>query len=491
MKDRLVRIFYGLFSVCFALVVLSVIFRSSVTKPLWFILGAAACLIAFALIYRLIGKYENVLDRHYSKILITFALVMFIVEVIAGIMLRFTPAWDIGAIHNGAAEWVETGTFEGYYKYFYGCPNNIGPMAFLYVFFKAASLFGITDYYVVSVVITSIMCVLSMVLVSLICRRLADIKIAVLALAVLAVSAQYWFLGGAVYTDTMSMMFPVLIFWLYLKSKEQTGKRKICTYFLMGISAAVGSLNKFTVIIMVIAVTIDMCFNYKPKEILKAAACIVGTIVVIMVSFNGYMYSKHLNDRDMKEAGHRPYTHWVMMGLRGDGRYNPEDFSFTDTTPPEERTERVNEEVIRRIREHGVSGIFSLLVKKSAIDFGDGTYGSADFYWLPPHNETKLHDWVLEDGKNYKKYSSYVSMVQLSLMLLMLFGAIMFVFNKNENRNKLFPLYLAVFGVWIFLMCWETHRRYFVNFAPVIITCGIIGMNNVMNVLNNKMIKKR
>ena len=61
---------------------------------------------------------------------------------------------------------------------------------------------------------------------------------------------QFYFLGGAVYTDMLSVMFPVLFFYLYLNSKEQSGKRKIITYILMGLTITIGSLNKFTVIIM-------------------------------------------------------------------------------------------------------------------------------------------------------------------------------------------------------------------------------------------------
>ena len=43
---------------------------------------------------------------------------MFIIEIVLGIALRYDPLWDVGAIHKGAIEWVETGTFENYYEYF-------------------------------------------------------------------------------------------------------------------------------------------------------------------------------------------------------------------------------------------------------------------------------------------------------------------------------------------------------------------------------------
>lgn len=472
MKDNVVHTFYGLFSVCFTFVILNVIIRAEYFKASAVIPVAALCLALLFAVYKLLGRYEGSLDKHYNKILIAFAVIMFIAEVAAGITLRYTPAWDIGAIHNGAIEWVRTGTFEGYYKYFYECPNNIGPMAFLFVFFKIANLFGITDYFAVSVVITSAMLVLSMVLVSLICRRLSDTKSAVLALILFAVSVQYYFMGGAVYTDALSMLFPVLIFWLYLKSKEAQGRKKIYIYLLMGLAAAVGSLNKFTVMIMIIAIVIDMCLNYNVKEILKAAVCFAGVIALVMLSFNSYMYSKHLNDSAMREACHRPYTHWVMMGLKGDGRYNGSDFTLTDSANPQERDAIVKAETIHRLKALGASGMIELAGKKSAFDFGDGTYGIADFFHLSPKNNTKLHDWVLEDGKHYTGYGIYVSAIQLAVLIIMLAGAF-------AAKDKLLPLYLSFFGVWLFLMCWETNRRYFSNFAPVMFTMAVLGVDTV------------
>lgn len=481
MKDNVVRTFYGLFSVCFTFVILNVIIRSEYFKASAVIPAAALCLALLFAMYRLLGRYEGALDRHYNKILIVFAAVMFAAEAAAGIALRYTPAWDIGAIHNGAIEWVQTGTFEGYYQYFYECSNNIGPMAFLFVFFKIASLFGITDYFAVSVVITSAMLVLSMVLVSLICRRLADTKSAVLALVLFAVSIQYYFMGGAVYTDALSMLFPVLIFWLYLKSKDTQGRKKIYIYLFMGLAAAVGSLNKFTVMIMMIAIIIDMCLNYKIKEILKAAVCFGGVIALVMLSFNGYMYSKHLNDSAMREECHRPYTHWVMMGLKGDGKYNGGDFTFTDSAEPQKRDATVKAEAARRLRTLGISGAIELIGKKSAFNYGDGTYGIADFFHLSPHNDTKLHNWVLEDGKYYTGYGTYVSALQLAMLIVMLAGALAAVFNKNRDKERL-SLYLSFFGVWLFLMCWETNRRYFSNFAPVMFAMAVLGVNTVAKI---------
>ena len=61
---------------------------------------------------------------------------MFIIEIVLGIALRYDPLWDVGAIHKGAIEWVETGTFENYYEYFYRFPNNLAARHFCICFSK-------------------------------------------------------------------------------------------------------------------------------------------------------------------------------------------------------------------------------------------------------------------------------------------------------------------------------------------------------------------
>ena len=303
---------------------------------------------------------------------------------------------------------------------------------------------------------------------SLICKRKGNITKAVFILILFAISPQFWFIGGSVYTDSLSMLFPVLVFWLYLRSKEQSGKKKLITYLLMALAAAIGSLIKITVIIGMIAVLIDMCFFDKPRNLLMAAACASVITAVVMAGFNGYIYSRHLN-KDTRDKMMRPYIHWVMMGLHGDGRYNANDYKFTDKFKNvEEKTEKDLEETVKRINKLGVPGLYKLICTKSAIDFGDGTYGISDFLNIRPAYKTGVHDLVLYEGKNYKIYSTYATALHIVLMLGMVLGVILMLIKKTYMDKKLLVPYLALMGIWLFLMCWETNRRYFSNFAPMI-----------------------
>lgn len=482
MKKKIIWLFYLLFAICFTFTAINIILHNTYYKALHLICVTTICLVGLTIIYKNLSKNEKFIEKNYNKILISFGIGMFIIEIVLGIALRYDPLWDVGAIHKGAIEWVETGTFENYYEYFYRFPNNLAAMAFLHLFFKIASIFGIKDYFAVSVVINSIMVSCTTVIVSLICKKIADVKHAVFALVLFGFSVQFYFLGGAVYTDMLSVMFPVLFFYLYLNSKEQSGKRKIITYILMGLTITIGSLNKFTVIIIAIAVGIDLLINRKFKEFTKILVSVVSIMMIFNVTFNLYMYSSHL-DRQTAKGENTPYNHWVMMGLKGDGVYNPEDYEFTRKYDYDEnRNSKINKEIFDRIKKLGFCGVFDLAMTKSTADFGNGTYGAEDFYNCNPQTNTKLHDWILPEGKNYKKYATYATSMHIAILILMLTAAWGFVCSDDEKRKKMFSLYLTIFGVYLFLLCCETNRRYFSNFAPVIFICGTLGIDKFIEV---------
>lgn len=72
------------------------------------------------------------------------------------------------------------------------------------------------------------------------------------------------------------------------------------------------------------------------------------------------------------------------MGLRGDGLYNPQDYEFTWSLPAEGRNAALLAEVKSWIRGKGAVGMLEHILRKAALDFGDGTYGVDVFLKIPP-----------------------------------------------------------------------------------------------------------
>ena len=70
-----------------------------------------------------------------------------------------------------------------------------------------------------------------------------------------------------------------------------------------------------------------------------------------------------------------PWQHWVMMGLSGDGGYNDADYKLTLAGEDySARVEIAQDEIVRRVREMGLTGLAAHGADKLSYIFGDGLY---------------------------------------------------------------------------------------------------------------------
>lgn len=111
---------------------------------IWLGVGSFAAFVVFVS-YKGIGK-EEFFDQIYYYCLIAFLIGGGIFQITQINELRFTPSFDLDAIYGGAIQWVETGSFSGYYDYFDWFPNNLGGLCLFYFVFKIGRFFG-TDYF--------------------------------------------------------------------------------------------------------------------------------------------------------------------------------------------------------------------------------------------------------------------------------------------------------------------------------------------------------
>lgn len=121
------------------------------------VLMTAAAVVGAGAVYFLCKRRERALERYYAQILCAVLAFFAVVQIVAGLALRFTPAWDLDAIYSGAIQWAESGSFAKYEEYYQYFPNNLGGMTLLYLFFRPAHLLGVTDYFAVAVVLNTVL----------------------------------------------------------------------------------------------------------------------------------------------------------------------------------------------------------------------------------------------------------------------------------------------------------------------------------------------
>lgn len=431
-------------------------------------------------VYILLSRFTCFLEKHYIKIVVVFLGIMLILQIIFGYFLEITPNWDFANIYQGAISWAETGTFPNPAEYFYLFPNNLGGMSLLAIVFKIATIFGIHNYSMVAMVTNAILNILMMLLCFCICKKLVSIKTGIFVLYIFMVSLPSY-LGAAVfYTDVLTMVFPVLFYFLYLKLRDtEKWKWRILYLVFMGLTAWIGMTIKFTVIIIAIAIMIELLLRFEFKQLFLGIAVIAAVYVTCNFCFYNMIYSNHL-DQEICEQKKVPPTHWIMMGLQGEADYNAEDVAFsTGFSSTEERDSAIAARIKQRISDYGVSGLIDLATRKAVKCFSDGTYELTAFFYHGMTKQTILNDYVTSAGANYEQYQELCSGIFLGFLLIMILGGFsnIYIYKKDNYASpaRITPL-LSVFGLLLFLLMWEAHALYITNYIPMIYICAAVSM---------------
>lgn len=440
--------------------------------------------IAASLEILFLGKYaarhfKDFLDKKFRVLLAVYLLVLFGIQIFLGNVIRYMPMWDLGAVYHGAVSWVEHGNVDSYAEYFYYFPHNLGlTVLFKYYFSLIHGIFGSgADYYVAALVLGSVVVSVFRFSVVGICKKLFGTTYAVVAMILMLVCIPLYFASAVFYTDVMSMAAPALFYLCYLCSKEaQNVKKRIGWYLLMALIAAVGMEIKFTVVILLIAVIIEMLLQKHWKQCLLMLGVHIIVISAAFSCVDHIVYSEILDEKQA-EAMNTPYLHWVMMGAQGNGSYNGADYELTRSyTDRKEQQKALLTEIKKRYKSMGFSGVLKLWEDKTLKCFGDGSFGLSDFLDDEPQKKTALHDWVLYSGKNFSKYQAFCLGVFLMILFLMICGALGSFCRNAASSVDMTALWLTFFGIWLFLMFWETSSRYFTNHLSAMLVAAVYGL---------------
>lgn len=394
-----------------------------------------------------------------------------------GLSMRYVPAWDLDAIYGGAIEWVETSTFSSYTEYFQYFPNNLGGLLFYAALFKPVQLLGGTDYFAAAVVANSVLITGTAALTVWIASKWYGASGALWALAAIGLYAPVYFMGAVFYTDTLSMIFPVAVLALNLRMSEARGAQKYLWAAAMGAVLAAGMRIKFTVLIAFVAVAIDAALHFRRRTLLPLAAALA--IAVGSYAAVGWIFYPAYLDPAAAAEMNTPIIHWIMMGLRGSGGYNPEDYAFTRSfTDPAMRDAAIWAEIRHRVRTLGGCGMAKLWGSKWAVCFGDGTFVLDSFLDDTPLTRSWAHEFVMRDGRFFPLYNRIAQAVWDALLVLS-GGAALRSAVRERGAFPAAPAILAIVGIALFALMWESSSRLVLNFWPVTVLAASGALNRV------------
>lgn len=494
MSDKLSRVFHGCYLFVFFIVFLCVIAWQDHVPALLVIVTGVLVLMVFA-VRRL--RLVTVSDRQLFMITAAVLGIMAVLLAVVGWLMIPLMRTDFGTVYYSAMEIIESGHVNDapsiYNKittitnmtnneYFVVYPNNLPILFLLTSFYKVVCAFGVSmesDMGIYMGVLLNMAFILfSVGLGSRVARRIWGNKAALVYLLFSALFVPYYINVSRFYTDTLTLPFPLLAIYLYMRIRDMDGiKRRLPWLIGLGLCLGVGFLLKGSCIIVGVALLIHSLMSTFGRRTFAGIAVVALCFGILYQSWNVYVRNCSWVDMSREEELTFPAAHWVMMALSGNGGFHQDAFDYTASFGTKAEKQAAD---IRLAREKieamgGIGGFLSFELQKIAGTWGDAKFAQqVHLNWI--EKDTIMQEFVEKDGKYHTAFYIYTTSFILVVYTLFLVSIANGIFRKN-GIETLFNI--CIFGVLLFFAFWETKSRYLINFTPVFFLCAIDGLRRL------------
>lgn len=378
--------------------------------------------------------------------------------------------WDFTVVAGAAMDAVTGGVQGG--EYFRMWPNNIPLFLLLVGVMKPFAALGVQNLAAVGIGLNILAIDASILLVYLCLKKLTHSRAAgFCGLFLCFVTLPLLSYVPIYYTDTLTLPFPVLGFYLWLCAKERlaAGQARVALGCAVGLAAALalGTMLKLTVAFMLVAIGIDALLTLR----LRSSAALIGALLAAFCAVYFPLNAAAGHSSLLVEGtddDYIPSLHWVMMGLSGNGNYNDDDYQLTLSVPGEERDAFVRAEIARRLEALGWTGTLAHLREKCAFVWGEGTYYSAIKLDRDRAHASPLDRYLLHNGTDFAVSAYWCQgLFLLNLVCAAALGALLL--RGHAGARRLLPCAVSLFGLFAFLCVWEARSRYLFNYLPVLL----------------------
>lgn len=457
-------------------------------RNLIIIIGIA---IYIAIIFGVYKAIVKVNFKHKKIIVGSIFAIITVIQIICAMNFQSRPVWDFPVIQEFARDFNREYLWG--YEYIAQYPNNLFLYGIFKVMYKLANLIGFYNYDLIGTMFNMFCIDLAAVFTFLTVKKAFNsYNKGIFALIIFTTISPIFIYTCIYYTDTLSMFFAPLMIYVFLFIKnEENIKKNIAFSLLLGAITVIGMMLKMTVIIVLIAIIIRLIFSSTNAmhKIITIFSIIV--IMICMLLCKSFVTKKLYERYDINKEEQIPYTHWVMMGLKGNGGYNEEDFQYTKSfKTKEEKTTANIAEIQNRISNIVETKNFKFIMNKFLYVWGDGTYFCLNKV-VYKFGDTKTALIHFQDSWKVKTYLNLAQIRHISMLLLILISYFIFIKRKNGDNKKDVEIIskLIIMGMVTFFMIWEARSRYLVNFIPILIICEIYGIDNIINKFELRKIK--
>ena len=432
--------------------------------------------------------------KNSGKLIIAATVIFLIFQIFVSWSSYFLTGWDVKVLINSAYK-IANG-IPGLLKdsYFSRYPNNMF-IEFLFVMiFRFAKLVGVTSLSHGVFFIIILQCILSSLSGYLIFQTLKNItgRFSLSWLGwgfyVLLIGTSPWVMIP--YSDSMCLIFPILIIWLWSTIKNTEKHILIKWIFIAAFTFLGYKIKPQTVIVFIAIVIIEFLhtsfskFNW--KHFLKAMVSMMATVIVIHFVISGLTSTLPFQvDKNLSFG----MSHFLMLGLneKSEGRFSADDVRLSLSCPTtKERTKTNLAEAGRRIKNLGIAGTLRLAAVKTCSNYGNGVFGwsqeGGQYFYKTTFKDTTflsplLKDTLYMNGRSYRIFAVTKQILWFGILILSLFS----LTNKDrESHKKLLCVALSIIGITIFELIFEARARYLYSYTPLYVVLAMAGWQNLI-----------
>lgn len=483
-RKQLRRVFYLLFVLLIGNLMVQTVFHNPYFSFTTF--GALSAALLWGLVLGglavLLRRWEPMLVKHRNRLL---GLALLLTGITQFIFYRFAACWpvrDLEYIHNAAYEYAVTGQIVGLSQdYLYKFPNNLPVVGLLQLVWRIVyRIFGegFTQWHAVAILMNAAAILVAYLFLFLAAEQLLGTRWGFWCWLVLYGCLPLQFLVTYYYTDTLTLPFaPMALYaWLRLR-QEQRPHRKVCFAVLGGLALGVGGTLKATVLILLIALLIDGLLQWDWRSMAGILLTTVCSLALCSLAVHHFAYGNgRVLDPAVAPDRATPYTNWIAMGMMGDGSYTPDTNMAVWQKETKAEKEAFSREILRQRYEEqfGSFGKYLLFLNRKGVrSFGCGDLETPQTVGVHFRKEGGLAEkLVYEKGAWHTVYEYIAQGWHLAVFGAMLLAAGLSI--RAGDKKAFVPL-LAVFGLYLFLLIWESSQRYLTNWLALFVLAAACG----------------
>ena len=445
--------------------------------------GVMMCVMAaaFGILAFVAAKAKEISEKAF-KIAVLLMLCIFYIAVTAfGIVTMTAPVSDLEVLVRVADHWLKNGNIVDYSYYFTICKNTLGNGIFIYLMFIPLHMLSIDIRSDMAecwgIAVNCLMLLLAMYCLYRIAARVVKNRnFLLLFLFTCCCYIPFYLWAHRYYSDTLSLPFLPLGVLLYIKARENIGKKKILYALLCGVSLWLGYFIRGGIVIVLVAVVIFSAFCDK-KDFIKTGLCVLIAFAVTMFGWNTYVNNNSWIDYSNKARDDFPLTMWLMYGAHGEGNYSDEDVTLLKSYPDYASRKAVASEKLKEYySQYNLKSYIEFLDLKYGITYGNGLFDTEQY--LNNQRHGNFTHYFLLDGMPFTPLFRYIANgLHFFTVLMAVISGVINWRKKQWNAPMLMQIILV--GNIIFFSFWETKARYAFGITPVLLFLTVYSLKEI------------